>query len=125
MWSSTHIALLKREDVFGRLALNECEALVQCKNCARDSPHQFRRLESEEEPTSTFKHGSPSQEFLPCPKRTIDFILRLLSQETRYGLCLRLQLRQCGTTFPTKIKVGSDSTHSRIGDLAIQIRDKD
>jgi hypothetical protein len=90
-----------------------------CKHSARDIPQQLRRPASEEESLFSFKHSPPSSEFLPCLTRSIDFILRLLGQEARYGLCLKLQLRERGTAFPTKIEVGSNSTHSRIGHLAI------
>jgi hypothetical protein len=82
-------------------------------------------LASEEEHLFAFKHSPPSQEFLTCLKKPIDFIVRFLSQETRYGLCLKLQLRQCGTAFPTKTKMSSNRTHSGVGHLAIQIRDED
>jgi hypothetical protein len=78
----------------------------------RDISIQLRRPASEEKPLPAFKISLPSQEFLPSLNRSINFILRSLSKEPRNGHCLRLQFRQCGTTFPANLEVGPNGTHS-------------
>src|SRR5215472_415940 len=95
-----------------------------CKDSAHEIPCDLLRNVSGEEPPPRFKQVPPLQKFVPGMNRSSDCIVRSLCEETRHRLCLSFQFCKCGTAFPTKIKVGSNSTHLRVVHFAVQICEK-